>query len=247
MSAPAIARGRAATQVGTVVAAYRYPVKSMGALSLPEAEIGWHGLQDDRRFAFVQSENRTAFPWLTIRQVPALTAYTPLAGEDPPAIRSPDGRELALDSPELAAELAQAHGAPVHLLRSHRGLFDVFTVSLLTVQTVAALGDLVGRPLHPLRFRPNLLIDAPGRADFPEDALVGRLLALGSGDDAALVRVNVRDPRCAIVNFDHRTGTREPEVLRAVAAHRDACLGVYGVCERPGSLRVGDPVWLLDD
>jgi uncharacterized protein YcbX len=228
-------------QLGTVAAIYRYPVKAMAAEPLTQARIGWHGVEGDRRYAFVQSDDVSDFPWLTIREVPELTRYAPVSADPPesgpPAVRTPDGRELALHSPELADELASAHGGPVHLHRSSRGLFDAFAVSITSTQTAASLGTLVGRELEPLRFRPTIVIDAPGD-DYPEDALVGRLVSLGD----AQVRVNVRDERCMVINFDPRTAERDPSVLRAVAQRRDVCLGVYGSTERPGAVRVGDPV-----
>ena len=38
-------------QVGIVKALYRYPVKSMGGEALDEAQLGWHGVDGDRRLA----------------------------------------------------------------------------------------------------------------------------------------------------------------------------------------------------
>jgi uncharacterized protein YcbX len=227
-------------QIGTVAALYRYPVKAMAGESLDAAEVGFHGLAGDRRYAFVQSEDHSDFPWLTVRQLPRLLRYAP-AGGDEPVVRTPDGRELPVRSAELAAELAEALGAPVHVHRDHRGTQDAFPVSLLSLQTVTALSALAGRELTAPRFRPSIVIDSPGGADFPEDELVGHTVALG---DEARVRVDQRDARCMVINFDPATAERDPGVLRAVARHRDACLGVYGSCERPGVVRVGDPVVL---
>jgi uncharacterized protein len=217
-----------------IAALYRYPVKAMAGERLDEAEIGWHGIEGDRRCAFVQSDSAGDFPWLTIRQVPALTRYVPQDGH----VRTPDGRLLDLASPELAAELAEAHGGPVHLHRDKRGLFDAFPVSLTSLQSAAALGELVGRELEPLRFRPTIVLDAPGE-EFPEDALVGRTVAIG---DEVQVRVDLRDERCMVINFDPHTAERDPSVLRTVAQRRDTCLGVYGSVVRPGVVRTGDPV-----
>ena len=76
----------------------------------------------------------------------------------------------------------------MHLLHSGRGLFDAFPVSVLSLQTVAAVGALAGRELEPLRFRPNIVIDAPG-GEFPEEALIGRELRIGG----ARLRLDVRD------------------------------------------------------
>jgi uncharacterized protein YcbX len=220
-----------------VTALYRYPVKAMAGEALDSASFGWAGLEGDRRFAFVRSQDRSDFPWLTIRQVPALTTYVPSLDGGAVTVRTPVGRELDLASQELAEELAAAHGRPVHLLQSSRGLFDAFPVSVISLQTVAAVSKLVGRELEPLRFRPNIVIDAPGHA-FPEEGWLGRELRIG----AARLRLDVRDERCMVINFDPHTAERDPAVLRAVARHRETCAAVYGSCVEPGELRVGDEV-----
>jgi MOSC domain-containing protein len=53
--------------VGAVQAVYRYPVKSMRGETLTESPVGWAGLPDDRRYAFVQGDNHSPFPYLTGR------------------------------------------------------------------------------------------------------------------------------------------------------------------------------------
>jgi uncharacterized protein len=224
----------------TVEAIYRFPVKAMGGESLQEAELGWFGVPGDRRYAFVQSDHPGHFPWLTIRELPGLTLYRPAAGPDPelpPAVHTPDGRELDIADPALAEELATASRRRVHLHRDRRGTHDAFPVSVISRQSVAALSALVGRELEPNRFRANIVIDAPGE-EFPEEACIGRTLVVG----AARVRLALRDERCMVINFDPRTAERDPAVLRAVAQHRDVCIGVYGTVEAPGLVRVGDPV-----
>jgi uncharacterized protein YcbX len=227
--------------IGTVAALYRYPVKAMAGEPLERADVGWFGIPGDRRYAVVQSDHTGDFPWLTIRQLPALTRYRPaLAGDPetaPPRVTTPAGRELALTDPALARELADASGLRVHLHRDRRGTFDAFPISVISLQAVRALSEHVGRELDPRRFRPNVVIDAPGH-DFPEDALVGRTVRLGDAE----VRVTLPDERCMVVNFDHRTAERDAAVLRAVARHHDVCAGVYGTVAAPGAIRVGDPV-----
>jgi hypothetical protein len=223
-----------------VAAIYRYPVKAMAGESLEQAELGWAGVPGDRRYAFVQSDHTGDFPWLTIRELPAMTLYRPAAAPDPeqpPTVHTPAGRELGIADPELAEELATASRRRIHLHRDHRGTHDAFPVSVISRQSVAALSELVGRELHPSRFRANIVIDAPGE-EFPEEDYIGRSLVVG----AATVRLAVRDVRCMIINFDPHTAERDPAVLRAVAQHRDVCIGVYGSVEAPGLIRVGDPV-----
>jgi uncharacterized protein YcbX len=65
------------------------------------------------------------------------------------------------------------------------------------------VSELVGRELEPLRFRPNIVIDVPG-AVFPEEAWIGRGLQVGD----ARIRLDVRDERCMVINFDPHTGER---------------------------------------
>ena len=46
-------------EVGVVKQLYRFPVKSMRGEALEAANVYWHGLDGDRRYAFVQANNRT--------------------------------------------------------------------------------------------------------------------------------------------------------------------------------------------
>jgi hypothetical protein len=214
----------------------------MGAEELDSAEVSWHGLAGDRRWAFIRSgQVHSGFPWLTIRERPELSRYvTRLAEPDRPnaspvLVRTPAGNELDVADPVLAAEL----GPGVRVIKQGRGVFDTMPLSLLTVQTLDSLGQLVGTGLTPGRFRPNLLVDACG-AGFPEDAWVGRVLRIGG----LRLRVDLRDKRCVVVTIDPVTLAKDPAILRAVARQRDARLGVYGSTVEPGRIAVGDPVEL---
>lgn len=229
--------------VGRVAALWRYPVKSMGAEPMQRAELSWHGVAGDRRWAFIRAGmERSGFPWLTIRELPNMGLYRPRFTEpDRPdgsatLVRTPGGAELDVVDPALAVELG--HGARV--IKQDRGIFDTFPLSLITTQTLAGLGALVRAPLDVQRFRPNLLIEAPDGGLFPEDAWVGSVLRIGG----ARVRVDKRDQRCVMVNVDPSTSQRDPAVLRAIARERQACLGVYGSTVQPGIVQTGDEVAL---
>ena len=229
------------TVVGRVIALWRYPVKSMAAEELDGAEVSWHGLAGDRRWAFIRDgQVRSGFPWLTIRERPELVHYRPRFSEPgrPNAsltlVRTPSGGELDVADPALAAEL----GPGVCVIKQDRGVFDTMPLSLLTTQTLAGLGRLVGTDLAAGRFRPNLLVEAFER-DFPEDAWVGRVLRIGG----LRMRVDQRDKRCVMVTIDPVTLLRDPAILRAIARERDSRLGVYGSTVEPGrrSGRSGAP------
>jgi uncharacterized protein YcbX len=230
------------TVTGRVAALWRYPVKSMGGEALDGVEVSWHGLAGDRRWAFIRDgQVRSGFPWLTMRERPELAHYRPRFAEpdrpnaSPTLVRTPSGDELDVADPALAAEL----GPGVRVIKQDRGVFDTMSLSLLTTQTLAGLGRLVGTDLAAARFRPNLLVEASGR-DFPEDAWVGRVLRIGG----LRMRVDQRDKRCVMVTIDPVTLHRNPAILRAIARERDARLGVYGSTVEPGRVAVGDPVEL---
>ena len=89
-------------------------------------------------------------------------------------MRTPSGGEPDVADPTLAAEL----GPSVRVIKQDRGVFDAMPLSLLTTQSLAGLGELVGTHLAVGRFRPNLLVEASER-NFPEDAWLGRVLRTG--------------------------------------------------------------------
>ena len=49
-------------EIGQSEAIFRYPVKSMRGEPLLAATLGWHGIDGDRRLAFVGSTRATASP-----------------------------------------------------------------------------------------------------------------------------------------------------------------------------------------
>src|SRR3954454_25037858 len=114
-------------QIGHVEALFRYPVKSMRGEQLEEAKLGWHGVDGDRRLAFRRIDDRSGFPWLTATKLPELILFAPVrtsAGGLPTHVRAPGGEELALFSPELAADIGDRHGSPVEMTHLDRGIFD---------------------------------------------------------------------------------------------------------------------------
>lgn len=239
-------------QVGIVRELYLYPVKSMAGEALEEAQIGWHGITGDRRYAFVQTGDPSGFPWLTARQLPQMLHYVPryTAPIDERhtnvQVQTPDGRTLALSDPALAAELAAAYGAPTHLIKLYNGTFDELPLSLISIETLRALSESTGVSLNAPRFRPSIVIETQTGQPFLEDTWMNRQLVFGDREDAVAMRVNERDPRCVMVNIDPHTLEKDANVLRTIAKTRASCLGVYGVPEHLGTIRVGDVVRLAE-
>lgn len=235
--------------IGRVKAIMRYPVKSMRGETLQQAEIGWYGIDGDRRYAFVKSGDTSYFPWLTGREVPEMVLHTPRYEDltqlrtSPVTVATPGGAELALDSPDLLGELAARYGKPLHLIHLGKGCHDAMPLSFLSTATVEAFGQEAGLPLDPRRFRPNILVELVSGQPYDEDRWVGSTVRIGEGEDAARVQVNRRNKRCVMTNIDPETAERDPRVLKTVVRLRDECAAVYGSAEQPGVIRVGDPIY----
>lgn len=232
--------------VGRIATIWRYPVKSMAGEALQSADVWWHGLNGDRRWAFIRNTAvRNGFPWLTIRQRPELLLHRPyFVNPDDPndsdtIVRTPNEQEWDVADPKLAAQF----GDGIRVIRQYRGVFDGMPLSLISTGSIATLAGLTGMTLDPRRFRPNLLVETDTGEPFPEDAWVGHELQIGQ----IRMRVDRRDPRCAIVNIDPDTADRSPEILRTIAARREMLLGVYGSVVQLGTVGVGDPVILAAD
>jgi uncharacterized protein len=230
--------------VGRVVGLWRYPVKSMAAEQLAEADVSWHGLAGDRRWAFMRNDAaHGGFPWLTIRERNDMNHYRPSFVEpDRPdkstlVVQTPTGTTIDIADPALASEL---YPTGAQLVKQNRGIFDTFPLSLITTRTIANLGARVGMTLDVQRFRPNLLIEPIDDAEFPEDAWVGRSLRIGS----LRMRVDKRDGRCVVITVDPVTTERSTEILRTLARDRQGCLGVYASTVDPGRVSLNDSVWI---
>src|SRR5579872_3308027 len=178
-------------EIGRVEAIFRYPVKSMGCERLEAANLGWHGLDGDRRLAFRRVDYRGAgFPWLSASQLPDLLRFVPLCRENgaegdlPTHIRTPNGEEMPVFGELLATEVGRRYGAPVQVMHLKHGIFDEASISVIASDTVREIGRLAGRSLDVRRFRPNVVIRLLRSVPFQEDEWLGSVLSFGQGDDA---------------------------------------------------------------
>lgn len=243
----------AGIEIGRVTALFRYPVKSMHGEAVDELEIDRSGVAGDRRYAFVRDDGPRDFPYLTGRQQPELLGYVPSfsAPEDPRhsavRVRTPDGRDLAVESEELRERLERAYGLPVRLLPHAEGepYVDAAPVSLISTTTIAALGMLAGAALDPRRLRPNILITPSHAGESPEDGWLGRIVQLGASDLAPRIRIAEKDVRCKMINVDPDTHDTSLDLLAAMVRARRLTAGVYARVEHAGIVAVGAPVLLL--
>lgn len=239
-------------EIGHVEAIFRYPVKSMGGEPLEAANLGWHGLDGDRRLGVRRLEDRGGFPWLSASRLPDLVLFTPrrhgdaAGGDLPTHVRTPDGGELPVFGEDLAAEIARRHGAPVELMHMRQGIFDEASVSVIALDTVQEIGRLAGRSLDVRRFRPNVLVRLTSAAPFQEDEWVGGALVFGEGDDAPAFAVTMRDLRCSMVNLDPDSADSAPEVMKAIVRRNRNNAGIYGTVTRVGRVAVGQTIFFRE-
>ena len=142
-------------ELGHVEAIFRYTVKSLGGERLEVAELGWYGLEGDRRLAFRRMDDRSGMPWLTASKLPDLLLFAPQRREDgaqgdiplPTYIRTPDGVEMPVFGEDLAKEVGRRYGAPVEMMQLRHGIFDDACISVIASDTVREIGRLAGRSL----------------------------------------------------------------------------------------------------
>jgi len=258
--------------VGRVESVWRYPVKSMGGEKLESAFVGFAGLYGDRIFAFHNSAAVAGFPFLTGREHAAMLPHRPRfrhrdKATSPPNlaaaqhlapgvtplyaslgdlavdVETPGGPVLALESSELLERLARFEGAgQLRLLKSERALTDCRPLSLISTQTVDALGTEIGASLDGRRFRANVYLDLGVEAAHAEDTFIGKRIKIGP---KAIFAVLERDPRCRMITLDPDDGHASPEILECVAKRHQGRIGVYAAVLVEGTIRPDDEVLLL--
>jgi uncharacterized protein YcbX len=237
-------------EIGQVEAIFRYPVKSMAGEQLQEAELGWHGIEGDRRLAFRRMEDHSGFPWLSATKLPELLRFIPqrreniAPGDVSTHVRTPEGKDLPVFGEELAAEVGRRYGSPVQMMQLKHGIFDDASVSMIASATVEKIGQLAGVGADARRFRPNVLVRLQNPSAFGEDQWLGGVLSFGEEADAPSVSVTMHDVRCAMVNLDPDTAKPTPEVLKAVVRTNGNNAGVYGTVICTGRLEVGQTIYL---
>ena len=241
---------------------YRYPVKGLSPEPLPRAELTpGQTLLADRRYAIENGPSsfdlaapvwqskayflmlmrdewlaglRTHFDdatnVLTIRHNGQITVQGDL--------ETAEGRG-ALERFFATSFAAEIKGPPKVLSSPGHSFSDVArkVVSIINLSSVRAIENLVGVPVHPLRFRANLYVE--GWPAWHEFDLLDRTLAIGD----VRLKVVKRIVRCAAVNVDPDTAERDlaiPQALQRRLGHGDC--GIYAEVTNGGSIAVGDAI-----
>jgi uncharacterized protein YcbX len=110
-------------------------------------------------------------------------------------------------------------------------------VHIVNMATVRELERAIERPIDPLRFRPNIIID--GIEPWAEFEWLEKEIAVGTIKLKALEKA----VRCAATNVDPQTGARDmdiPATLRRKWGHTD--FGIYATILNDGELAIGAPI-----
>ncbi|MDQ2678716.1 MAG: MOSC domain-containing protein [Actinomycetota bacterium] len=259
------------TELGTVQACWRYPVKSMQGLPVDSLQMFERGVGGDRVRALIDTATGHL---MSAKRTSVLLD----ASADDDSITLPDGTVIPWDDATVDARLSEWLGKDVRLSEplpghqlSYEMTFDPPDDDAEYVEIPAPVGTFVDlAPLHVVsratldgaaatrpeltwdvrRFRPNLVLDTGGDA-FVENGWVGRTLRFSSG---AAITVSQPTVRCAMPlraqpeHAGHVALGREPELFRAMSELNTEYpnhLGVYVDVEVPGRVAVGDTVELV--
>ena len=206
--------------LGEVQALWRYPLKSLAPHALDCVEITRDGIPGDRSRALIVQSGHV---------------------REGKTYRGKEHNALHLLDCETTA-IASARERGVDVLVGDQGpYFDAAPISLLFDRWLDEASALVGYPLEPQRYRPNIFVCASPEFCGAERDFAGLLLRAGT----VLLRVRQPIGRCITTTYDQASGASDPAVLRQVALHRENFLGVYCDIESAGTLRVGDPVSIV--
>jgi uncharacterized protein YcbX len=245
-----------------IASLHRYPVKGLSPEPLPRVVLqAGQTLPADRRYAIENGPSGfdpMAAQWLPKSHFLMLMRNERLAGlrthfEDRRNLLTiQEGGQAAargdLETAEGRAAIEQfftanfagdLKGPPKVLSASGHSFSDVArkVVSIINLGSVAAIENLVGQPVHPLRFRANMYVS--GWPAWHEFELLDRTLAIGD----VRLKVVKRIVRCAAVNVDPESAARDldiPHTLMRRFGHADC--GVYAEVIAGGTIGAGDAI-----
>jgi uncharacterized protein YcbX len=216
---------------------WRYPVKSMAGESLQSLELDERGAIGDRLWAVYDEDRKLGSGKHTrrFRRMDGLLDLQSRLVADAPVVTQPGGTviegeealALALDRPNLRldreSDIRHHDAAPIHIIT---------TAGLRWLQEMLPESELDSR-----RFRPNLVIAAPGMRPVEQDWIGNELVIAG-------VRLTVvgSTERCRMVGAPQQELGDDNRVLKSLGVVSDLQFGVYAEVAAPGAISVGEHV-----
>lgn len=200
---------------------------------MDSCEIVEHGLEGDRRWAFIDGSPNRAGKRFTIRQHNRLMAYRARLSQGGVEVESPTGETHALDG-GFVRRMEEESSRSLTLTDMAGANFDDSHVLIVNLATVRAFSEESRTPVDPRRFRANLYID--DLAPEEEISWIGRRIRAGDAE----VEVSSRCERCVVITHDPDTAQTSPELLRLLTEQHETCMGVYCRVVRPGRVAVAD-------
>jgi uncharacterized protein YcbX len=187
-------------------------------------------LQRDEWLAALEARFDDATGVLTLRENGAVAAEGNL--------ETAEGR-AAIERFFASRHAGRIKGPPKVLTSPGHSFSDVAkkVVSIINLASVAAIENMVGLPVHPLRFRANVYVR--GWPAWHEASLLGETLAVGG----TRLRIVKRITRCAAVNVDPELAARDmeiPNMLMRRFGHNEC--GIYAEVIEGGEIAVGDTI-----
>jgi hypothetical protein len=245
-----------------IASLYRYPVKGLSPEPLPRVALAvGQTLPADRRYAIENGPSGfdPAAPkwmakayflmlmrdeWLAALhshfddQTGVLTIHRNGAVAARGHLETAEGR-AAIERFFAESYAGSIKGPPKVLSSEGHSFSDVArkVVSIINLGSVQAIENMVGRPVHPLRFRANLYVS--GWPAWHEFDLLDQTLVIGE----TRLKVVKRITRCAAVDVDPETAARDlriPQALTQRLGHNEC--GIYAEVIAGGSIGVGDAI-----
>lgn len=248
----------------TIASLYRYPVKGLTPEHLTSVALSvGQTLPSDRRYAI--ENGPSGFDPAAPKHFPKVVYLMLMRNERLAALRThyddashvltirENGAESVrgdLESAEGRAAIEQffaanfadeLRGPPKILIADGHSFSDVplKVVSIINLASVAALEEVIGQPVNPLRFRGNLHV--AGWPAWREFELMDQVISIGD----VRLKIVKRTKRCAATNVDPDTAARDltiPKTLMDTYGHPD--LGVYAEVIEGGVIATGDTIAL---
>jgi uncharacterized protein YcbX len=244
------------------------PVRSLGLEHPRQVDLTDVGVVEDRRFYLVDDTGRLV-DRLVVGELVQVATHTDkdatrlrmefpdgLVIDEPVRLREPIATEIygrtavgrAVEGP-WADALSAIADRRVRLIRCDRpgGTRDGNPASIVSDGSLRELARHGGvESVDGRRFR--MLIELEGAEAHEEDTWIGSRIKVGK----AILAVTEPDARCAITTQDPDTGVRDLDTLRMIIGYRGlrdgryADFGVLADVEKPGRVKLGDKVLLLD-